>query len=285
MVRRRGRFNSDGRKCQGCTIIKFKEREIKIPHIYYFPGYFVEFVKDLETEMMETVKGTFNYLRWTNLGIPQEIHISYRSFTFSMNGTEWFPVPSRGLGVSVGEAFTPLIKIEKDNVAVIRDLIINDVQEPISYSLLREALVLKHSNPRASFIIAISAIEIAVKSLIAKILPQSEWLLENIPSPPIFKIMKEYFPLLPSNGTTDGSPFIIPKAMLKKLQKWIETRNLVVHKGSDAIVGDELSNMLLCIKDMLHIIDFNCGHIWAVKFIRKETVQESGFNLSNIRKM
>lgn len=41
-----------------------------------------------------------------------------------------------------------------------------------------------------------SALETGIKTHISKLSPDTEWLLENLPSPPIDKIFKNYIPLL-----------------------------------------------------------------------------------------
>ena len=263
---------------------KFKkgDQEYEIPNLRYLPAHFVSFVKEIENELIEAIKNAFNDLRWVSSKIPQQARISYGEFNFSMDEQEWIPVPGNGLKVTAGEAYTPNIRLDDPSLLLIQNLASNRINEPIHHSLFREALALETSNPRASFIIAISSIEIAVKGLIAKIVPESEWLLENIPSPPVFKMIKDYLPRLQSKGTIDGVPFRIPKSMLKDLQKWVEIRNNVIHKGSETIMGDDLSFMLLCVRDMLNIIDFNCGYVWTLKFIRKETIQESNFDLKNV---
>ena len=40
-------------------------------------------------------------------------------------------------------------------------------------------------------ILAISSLEIGVKECIFKLVPKSEWIVKNLPSPPILKILKE----------------------------------------------------------------------------------------------
>lgn len=64
--------------------------------------------------------------------------------------------------------------------------------------------------------------------------------------------------------------------MIGDLKKWVTIRNEITHLGKKSLGGDELNEMLLTIKDILHIIDFNCGHKWSANHIRRETLQEIG---------
>ena len=43
-----------------------------------------------------------------------------------------------------------------------------------------------------------AALEAAIKIHIGKITPETDWLMEKTPSPPMHKMSREYLPLLPS---------------------------------------------------------------------------------------
>ena len=73
-------------------------------------------------------------------------------------------------------------------------------QEPVAHQLLREAWELRSSNPRSALAIGIAAAEIGVKDLIASLVPNAQWLVMEMPSPPVVKILREYLPMLPVRG-------------------------------------------------------------------------------------
>jgi hypothetical protein len=68
------------------------------------------------------------------------------------------------------------------------------VDEPIGHVLLREAWANQTENLRSSIVLAVAAAEVGFKQFASIVLPDSDWLLESIQSPPLIKMLTELFP-------------------------------------------------------------------------------------------
>ena len=82
---------------------------------------------------------------------------------------------------------------------------IEDKPEPLAHKLIRESKELIFSNTRSAYVIGVTALEVSVKQFVSFKSPSTKWLLKEMQSPNIYKIMSEYF------------PEIEPKFILQKL--------------------------------------------------------------------
>src|SRR2546422_3448400 len=71
---------------------------------------------------------------------------------------------------------------------------------PLGHELLREAFRNQRDNTRSAVVMAVAAAETAMKELVVTLAPETRWLMENIPSPPLDKIIREYLEQLPANA-------------------------------------------------------------------------------------
>jgi hypothetical protein len=96
------------------------------------------------------------------------------------------------------------------------------IDEPFPYELMREAWAQRSANPRSALITAITALEIAVKQFIARRVPPADWLVENVPTPDVIKLIREYLPALdpPAGARPDAACFEgLPDQLLRLLLK------------------------------------------------------------------
>jgi hypothetical protein len=109
---------------------------------------------------------------------------------------------------------------------------------------------------------AFSAIEIGVKNFITLQIPKAEWLVENLPSPPVSRIFGKYLPLLDNKSHFSAE---IYKKMSIKIQKIEEKRNKITHTGS-IVDNQEVYNIVNEIRDLLYFLDYLSGQEWAAEF-------------------
>jgi len=152
-------------------------------------------------------------------------------------------------------------------------LLAADVREPLGHQLWREAWNLHYSNRRSSLVIGVTAAEVGMKQLIATLVPTARWLVEELPSPPLVKMMKHYVPDLPVRVEVDRDRRC-PKHLLTKLQAAVEERNDVVHRG--ATPGIYLRETLLAVRELLYLLDFYAGNLWAVSYFSPEMIAALG---------
>jgi hypothetical protein len=145
-------------------------------------------------------------------------------------------------------------------------------EPPLALQLLVEALNQRAAHPRSALVIAVTAAEIALKQLIGELAPDARWLAENVPSPPIFKIARDYVPSLKVRAHFMGKTLRLPKRLLKKLAEAVELRNRVVHAGELAPGEDELKEILAAAEDIVWICDLYAGHLWAGDHVSHETI-------------
>jgi hypothetical protein len=134
---------------------------------------------------------------------------------------------------------------------MIKELLQNGIQEPIFLEILREANSISYTNLESGFVIAVSALEVAVKFLVKNHIPKTEWLMDEIPSPPIHNIICEFFPqLIPG--------FILRKDESSSLKSIITLRNQILHRGKVGNDRKTLFKMMSFINNfILNTININ----------------------------
>jgi hypothetical protein len=144
-------------------------------------------------------------------------------------------------------------------------------EPPLGLQLLVEAWNQRTTHPRSALVIGVTAAEIALKQLVGELAPDAQWLIDNVPSPPILKIAKDYIPTLRVKARLTGKTLRPPKPLLKKLNEAVELRNKVVHAGKAPPEPDELKEILVSMEDLVWICDLYKGHTWAWDHISYET--------------
>ncbi len=115
---------------------------------------------------------------------------------------------------------------------------------------------------------AMSALEVGFKSYAAEAVPQAAWLIENIPSPPLLKLLRDYLPTLAPEGAAP-----IPKRLLTIVNKAVEARDKTVHLGREAPEYPVLSDVFDAVADVLRLLDSYRGHAWALDALTDETAK------------
>jgi hypothetical protein len=250
-------------------------KEIIIPSLALFQQDFRNFINQISEELTEAIKRSITTIRWYTDHLGKHSPFSFLNFTWTNDGINWYPVPNTVYGsMEMIPGGIQLAKKDKDEVL---SLIKSHNIEPVYHSLFREAWEQRWQNPRSSVILSISAVEVSVKQLIEKALPDATWLITKLQSPPVFLIFKEYLPQLKVDNMMNGVQILPSATMIDDLKKWVTIRNEITHLGKKPLAGDKLEEMLLTIKDILHIMDFNCGHKWAIRHIRESTLHSIGY--------
>ena len=138
-----------------------------------------------------------------------------------------------------------------------------DAEEPLAHELLREAIALSADSQRSGLLTAVTALETGIKSHLAKLAPDTEWLLKETQSPPIFRILRDYLPELYKRVGKDVSFWPQLKPTIKRVQKLIEHRNIVAHTGFLPIEQHEFDAHIALVSDILYVLDVLEGFEWA----------------------
>jgi hypothetical protein len=117
---------------------------------------------------------------------------------------------------------------------------------------------------------AIAAAEVGFKRFASELHPQNKWLLEELQSPPLYKMLKNYLPKLPVKLNFDGRSFT-PKNIRKKIHEANKKRNTLVHRGLSDFDDEELIQILLAVHDLLYLMDYYRGFKWAISHLNLPT--------------
>jgi hypothetical protein len=236
---------------------------------------------EIYSQLADKTKTFIKTLHW-RFDIPGEHHsLASDCMKFSINGLQWYPVPTDGPSVNLVEIFVakPL-----DNEACNQLVPIwKSGGEPLYHELFREAWEQQRTNPRSAIVIGIAAAESGIKQCIAKLVPFAEWLVQEMPSPPIIKIMKTYFPTLPTKTKLNDKVFI-PKSICDEIDIGVQVRNKLAHIGVipeqykpyHDDLAQKTEELLLNILDFLWLIDYYSGHEWALDNVREEILIAQG---------
>ncbi len=108
---------------------------------------------------------------------------------------------------------------------------------------------------------------------VSHIAPDTAWLMEEMPSPPIFKVLRDYIPLIHSARGKEIIYWDKVKPFIKKAQKLIELRNKVAHTGKIPENAGPIQNNLELVSDLLYLLDVLNGHEWAKTLVGSELRQ------------
>lgn len=184
---------------------------------------------------------------------------------WSSDGSSWHYLPAEFSGVVEGGLVLPL-KLSSE--ASLYAAALAGEREPLAHELLREAALMASSNPRSSLLVAMTAAEVGVKHLLSHLQPQTDWLLENAPGPPLLKMLTRYLPTL-SLGTVDGagSPRL-SSAGRSMLENAVTARNRLAHSGAFTADLREQLALVQFVRELLYVLDFHAGRAWVWPFVQ-----------------
>jgi hypothetical protein len=235
------------------------------------PNELLDFFQPITTELLAAASRVVQTMRWvlnlTSSGRP----VSAPHFSWSYDAQEWWPVSAHDSPINpLGEGDVVILS---STTGVVQAVLGREgFGEPLGRQLLYEAVDLLEANPRAALVLAIVAAEVGLKDFAGGGAPERTWLLSEVATPPIVKMIREYLPILTDTRTHDGR--VMPKAMTSTLQRGVERRNEIVHRGLDAPDEEDLRELIETVNDFLYALDWLAGHKWAFGRMREETQRE-----------
>ncbi len=145
--------------------------------------------------------------------------------------------------------------------------------EPLGHELWREAYGNRKANPRSAAVLAVAAAEVGFKEFVARLVPATAWLLENVQSPPLLKMLTKYLPNLPLRLAPTGRKAHVPTAVRREIDDAIKLRNGLVHVGEREIDQGRLRSILGAVRDLLYLLDAYSGQPWATEHISVDTLK------------
>jgi hypothetical protein len=193
--------------------------------------------------------------------------------SWSRDGHTWYSAPPQleqpaGLGGNADrQSLTP-----GGTVEIVQRLLDDpNFSEPLARQILLEAGALADANPRAASVLAVVAAEVGMKQFVARVSRPSEaWLIGKLPSPPLTRLMTDYFQLLQAADEVEVEPFAIPGRLRSTFQAWIERRNDIVHQGVDPPEPQQVEELLHAAAEFLYMLDWASGQDWAAMYMPEE---------------
>jgi hypothetical protein len=179
----------------------------------------------------------------------------------------YLPAPSDFLRIECGMSYHDSVK------SFLESALAKNESEPIGHTLLQQAFQLPDA--RGAIVLAVSALEIAVKALIGQRVPHAEWLAFNLPTPSVEKIIQEYIGKLFLDVPEDEYKSIFSKEIMDELKKCVFLRNEIAHKAREADSHDAWKTCD-CMRDIMFRLDFLAGNKWAKGYWK--TPSEYGTN-------
>jgi hypothetical protein len=192
-------------------------------------------------------------LFWAPIQSPRE--------TFIADELDWHQVPA-GIHLLELPPGQPL-DLRPEVGDRLTELLDRQPQAPLGHVLFREAWRLRASNLRSALVMGVAAAEAAIKEFTRTAAPDTSWLLENMPSPPLDKLIRDYLPTLPSKARECETVPALPKEWRTGINKAVEARNRVVHGRLVALEPSEIERFLRIVRELLYFLDYQVGWDWA----------------------
>ncbi len=242
------------------------------PRRYLCPQDISELIVSVESDLTTKIDRFLKLLRWRQgVAAPGEV-VQSSALYWRVDSGDYPSVPLDGDPPKKITLKGGLVGIvwDTEDAGFFKNLWLqSNLDEPLGHALLREAATVAKESPRSAIMIMTAALESAVKIHISKRVPNTSWLMEEVSSPPIFKIINQYLPLIhPEIDCFDEL-----KTYVTGVQRLFNLRNKVAHTGS---IPDKIDNKktlpvqdyLKLVSDMLYFLDVLDGHEWAKPFAR-----------------
>jgi hypothetical protein len=217
------------------------------------------FLCDNQNTVTELAKKLYQTIRWRYNICGGNEWVRFHFLEASIDKIHWIPLSLDKIGFKLHV----LVVLERKEI---RKLMKQG--EPLHNELWHEAYGLLLTNPRSSLLIGVTALEVAIKQFIMYKMPKSDWIINNIQSPPLVKLLSDFIPTLETS-------FNLPDKVIDEMKKIVFERNKLVHSGIEPKV-ESLENRLFLIKDILASIDYFMGNNWAIG--KSHTLFRSEFN-------
>ena len=152
---------------------------------------------------------------------------------------------------------------DEQHSLALKELWEDGLTEPLGHALLREAAAVASQSPRSSILIMTAALETGVKMHISQFVPGATWLMQEMQSPPVFKMLRDYIPEIHRERHTNMDCWANAQPFISKTQNLIEVRNKVAHTGKIPKKSKSVQEYLALVHDMLCLLDVLEGRDWA----------------------
>jgi len=149
---------------------------------------FVKFTKDLEKELNNISTDILHLICWKHkvFGGPHRLECGLVRMRWAHENEDATDerflskqYPSGVYSLKMPEVWEGELSFDK----------LESQKAPLYYELLSDGVRTIETSPRSSLVILVAAIETAIKHYVAAAVPDASWLIENIQSPPLVKLL------------------------------------------------------------------------------------------------
>jgi len=225
-------------------------------------------ISQIEKDISEQADVFISNLRWRlNLSGPGKTFVCSK-LIWSENGETWSSVPRKLVAFPDIQRDLISANITKEIASVAINL---ERKEPIAQVLIRDAWTLHLRDHRGALMHAVTALEVGVKSCIARLVPDAAFLVQELPSPPVLLLLQEYLPELFQKRT--NATLTLPSQIIEKIKRIVHQRNLLVHRGICTVPAEVVRDYIEAIHDVLYLLDYASGDKWAIAIVSPEISQ------------
>lgn len=225
------------------------------------------------TELKSTLERFFKLIRWQQeIDGPHDVFESEPALYWRTSPKGEYDLVGKRQRQFVGKAPAGIEWGEVDLNDFSRLWANADAAEPLGHELLREAQEAVQSAPRSALLLAASALEAGVKMHIARLAPETAWLMTEAPAPPVFKMLRDYLPQLHALKGVALPEWSKLLPLFREAEDLAVRRNKLTHRGEmpDEVVT-RMQRFLATVSDLLYVLDFIEGHKWARENINLDT--------------
>jgi hypothetical protein len=242
---------------------------MRVPR-YHYPPELSRICNEAAALYQATIERFVKLIRWQQeTDGPHGIFEYAPSLYWGTSGNSYVAVGDEKTSWVTGKPVAGILWTDKHQKQISELWHDKNVVEPLAHELLREAKSTAEASPRSALLTACSAIETGVKIHISQVAPAATWLLMEMPSPPVFKILRDYIPLLHQHDGHEIPNWQNLKYLFNIVRDYVEFRNKLTHVG--AVPHEALQNLpefLNSVSDLLYIFNVLEGHDWAKANIR-----------------
>ena len=233
------------------------------PRRHLCPEEIQNLLESVETELASHMDRFLYLLRWRQDFDSESRLVDHRALYWRTKQGVYPIAPMKGGPRTITMLAMLGLQWGDENESELRELWSTDrLIEPLGHTLLHEAGSLAEESPRSAILILTAAIETAVKMHLSTAAPDTAWLMEEIQSPPVFKILRDYIPSVHESRGVDMSYWAKLLPLFKKTQKLIEVRNKVAHTGRIPEDAGPIRAYLYLASDIIYLLDVLDGHAW-----------------------
>ena len=235
-----------------------------------YPAEMQSFLLAETTSMMRSLQSAFGIVRWRYFDdIGDGAEFGSRVVMWSTDGVGWHGLR---LSMSLKGSLEPQLRLQESVGEALEALVYQGAQEPLGREIWHVATT---ADPRTAVILAVTAVEVELKRLIGDCVPSSDWLVTNLPTPPIVKIIEEYLPTIIAMSPETAPP----RWLTQNLKTAVRRRNTFTHGGAESkdrwsspgLLPEEVAKHLAATSDLLWLFDLYRGHAWVMDYLSEET--------------